>query len=167
MSTPQPQPQPQPFPITLPSLTTTEAISDCIHRAVQGIDLNDLSLWESAWTKNRSEAFTEMIDGPSLTGLDQINQFVFERVGPLDTLHQISNIRVQHKEGEEKAEVTNYAVAWHFPKGEGAKTEGGRKLVSGGMYYLDVEWDGEDGVWRTRKWRARILWREGGAEVVA
>lgn len=159
-------------PITLTSLTSREAVADALYRAVTGLDANDLSLFESAF-----ELQDCMFDlnGTVSTGIQEIRDNVFSAVGPLDTTHFISNVRVSLTEGEgkkegeeEKAYMTAYALAQHYRTGEGIdlKAERGH-LMSGSMYFLDlVKSEGNEGLWRIKKWGMKIVWLDGDMGVV-
>ena len=50
----------------------------------------------------------------TLKGPDQIKQFIFHFIGPPDTTHHISYVRVDVKEGDDTATLSAYAVAQHY-----------------------------------------------------
>ncbi|KAK5124770.1 hypothetical protein LTR85_001483 [Meristemomyces frigidus] len=150
------------FPISLPSLSPREAVADAMYRCIIGLDMNDWPLTESAWVKD-SEASFEM-DGYAIVGIDALKAELVDRVGPLVTQHNISNVRVELKDGADTAYMTAYAVAYHFRPGEGVDpaTKG---LVSGATYHMDVVKEGGDGVWRIKKWGMKLLWLDGDRSI--
>lgn len=76
-------------------------------------------------------------------------QSVFDKIGPMNTSHHVSNVRVNLVPGESTATVTAYSMSQHFRAGEG---KGGEKgFLVGGRYAVDVTRDERDGVWKMTK----------------
>ena len=142
--------------------TKHEAIKDALLRAVLAIDTNDIVLFESALIERDKVSF--IMNGNAQDGLDIIVSGMFNNVGPLDTTHFITNIRVI-SETDSAATFTASALAQHFRTGEGNSGHAER-LMSGSLYTVDVEHDSKDGLWKFRKWAMNLIWHEGEMSVV-
>ncbi|KEY63858.1 hypothetical protein S7711_10045 [Stachybotrys chartarum IBT 7711] len=155
----------QSSPHILTSLTTREAIIDALGRALSGVDRNDVDLFNSAWAG--SEASFEIDDGEKkvLPSLDFIRTHVFDKVGPMDTTHSVSNIRVRVDDGAAVASFTACSMAQHCPPGRGKEPNGPKYLVAG-EYSADVIKDNEDGVWKLRKCALKVSWVQGDLSVM-
>lgn len=141
----------------LSSLTESEAVIDSLYRAISGFDDNDISLLKSACCG--SEFAFEM--NGNVFNVDQLINFV----GPLDTTHMISGIRVDLKEGALTASLTANALAQHCPPGRGLETDG-PKFLAGGKYFIDLVKDNTNGLWKIKKWVLKTIWRQGEASVL-
>jgi hypothetical protein len=151
--------------ISLTGLSTREAIADALYRGVQGIDTNNVSLFKSALVDLKE--FTFEVNGFGLQGEEAVMGTIFNFVGPMDTLHTISNIRIDVKDdAADTAVMTAYAVARHHRKGEGPDPTTPH-LTTGGIYTLDLVQDRSDGLWKARKWAANFIWRDGDESVTA
>lgn len=75
----------------------------------------------------------------------------------------ISNVRVDRKDGAEKAQLKCYALAQHCPPGEGMNGEG-RKYLAASEYWIDFV--KEDSDWRIKIWVMKIIWTQGDASVM-
>lgn len=96
------------YPHTLTSLTPREAITDALYRALIGFDRNDASILNSALA---GEDISVGGEGRNVNGLSALRMQILEHVGPMDTTHMISNVRVDYKDGESTASLTAYAMA--------------------------------------------------------
>jgi len=152
------------YPQTLTSLTPREAIADALYRAVLGCDRNDLAIFNSAFTQDIT-AEIRGEGGRSLQGLDDVRAYILGGVGPMDTTHSISNIRVDVKDGADTASLTAYALAQHCPPGRGQELDG-PKLLVGGEYSIDLVRDDADGLWKMTKWVLDVVWRQGDRSVM-
>lgn len=150
------------YSTTLANLSQRDAIADALYRVVIGIDTNDKALFNSGFISN--DVVFEM-NGNRMEGLDVIHENMFSNVGPLDTTHFISNVRVDAKEGAETASMTAYALAQHYKPGEGMMPDT-KRLLSGSMYWIDVVKDGESGLWKVKSWIMKIIWVEGDMSIV-
>lgn len=150
-------------PITLHSISPREAVADALYRCVSGLDTNDRELFRSAWLNNDNVTFD--MDGKVTTGLDGLTNGLLAFIGPLETLHVISNVRVDLKEGSDAAYLTAYALATHYRPGEGMNPAA-KALTSGSQYCIDVVKDGKDGVWKVKDWRMHIIWVDGDRSIV-
>jgi SnoaL-like domain len=90
---------------------------------------------------------------------------VLDHVGPMDTTHMISNVRVDWKDGANTASLTAYALAQHCPPERGKEPDGPKLLVAG-EYRIEVVRDEGDGLWKIRKWILDVIWRQGDASVM-
>jgi hypothetical protein len=149
----------------LASLTPREAIVDAMTRALVACDRNDTALFNSAW--DGEDVAFEINDGDKkvLPNLGLIRMHILDRVGPMDTTHNISNIRVDVKDGADTALLTATSLAQHCPPGRGKEPDGPKYLV-GGEYSADVIKDNADGVWKIKKWALKVIWAQGDASVM-
>ncbi|KAJ5851331.1 uncharacterized protein N7529_010716 [Penicillium soppii] len=152
---------------SLPDLNTKEAIADALYRATIGFDRNDIKVFESAMTEDTS---FEINPGPNdprslINGLSTLKSSVFDHVGPLDTTHMITNVRVNHRAGEKTASLTAYALSQHCPPGRGAEFAG-PKYIAGSEYWIDLVQGDGDGLWKIKKWVIDVIWRQGDPSVI-
>lgn len=150
------------YPATLPSSSTHEAMNDALLRAVLAIDTNDIDLFKSAISDPDTAVFE--MNGNATTGLDAIINGMFNTVGPLDTTHFLTNTRIV-AENNNTAIITCSALAQHYRTGEGLQPETDR-LLSGSLYRVDIVKDGEDGLWKIKKWSMKLVWVEGDRSIV-
>jgi hypothetical protein len=154
------------YPDTLTGLTTREAITDALYRIIIGFDRHDILIFNSACAGD--DVAFEIHDGDEKTkvsGTSTIRDTVLAAVGPMDTQHIISNVRVDVKEGANTASLWAYAMAQHCPPGKGRETDGPKYLV-GGEYALDLVKDDGDGLWKIKKFVLKIIWKQGDALVM-
>lgn len=150
-----------PAPVALQSLTTREAITDAVLRALWGIDTNDHALWTSAWIRDKAAA-TFSFNGAAMIGMDAIDDGIFKRIGPAATTHAISNVRVDVPEGADTAYLTAYQLAQAYRAGEGRDLKS-EHFQEGALCAVDLVADGE--VWRIRKWAVEAVWCDGQPSV--
>ncbi len=148
--------------IALNSLTTREAVIDAIYRGLLSIDENDPALFDSAWA-GQDVAFE--FNGRPTEGFDAIKSFLLGSIGPLDTTHSISNVRVDLKDGADTAKLTANFIAQHGPPGRGLEADG-PKFLAGGRYWVDVVKDETDGLWKVKKWALKLVWRQGDESIM-
>lgn len=151
-------------PHSLTSLTLREAITDALYRAIIGFDRNDISIFDSAFVE---DVTLELRGGERrvINGLSTLRAQVLDHVGPMDTTHMISNVRMDVKDGADTASLTAYALAQHCPPGRGKEPDGPKYLV-GGEYWVDLVRDEGDGLWKIKKWVLDVIWRQGDASVM-
>ena len=150
------------IPIALEGLNTREAITDVLYRCIAAWDHNDRELLKSSMLEDA----TFSISGQgSITGIDTIIEGSLNRVGPLDTLHQITNIRIDVKEGASTASLLANAVAHHYRTGEGVDSAS-QGLVSGGFYNVDLVKDSNDGSWKIKQFELKLVWTQGDRSVM-
>lgn len=149
----------------LASLSQREAIADALYRAIIGCDHNDAELFKSAWSGE--DVSMELHDDQQrvLPNFSLIRTHVFDKVGPMDTTHNVCMVRVKHQDGANTASLTASSMAQHAPAGTGRDTNG-RKYTVGGEYSVDVIKD-DDGVWRIKKVVLKVVWSTGEASLMA
>ncbi|KAF4626146.1 hypothetical protein G7Y89_g12015 [Cudoniella acicularis] len=150
------------LPHALTSLTEREAITDALYRAIIGFDNNDITIFNSAFS---GQDVVFEFNGKVVSGLDTIRTQFLDAVGPMDTTHTVSNVRVEVKDGASTAALTAYVLAQHCRPGEGQDPEG-PKYLGASNYYVDVGKDKSDGVWKIQKTTAKTIWRQGDRSVM-
>ena len=145
------------YPISLSGLSTREQIADTIIRACLGIDSNNKALWESAWAHSPEFSMGSSGEG-KIQGLEALNKAIFDRVGPMDTQHLITNIRIDVEEGADTAHMTAMALAQHYRAGQGREADADFRL--GGAAY-DMQVVREDGQWKLKSWVGNGIWSQG------
>jgi hypothetical protein len=149
-------------PHALTSLSHREAITDAIYRATLGFDHNDAAIFNTAFVPDHESVIFDL-NGTIFHGLGDIRTKLLDFVGPMDTTHMISNVRVDLKEGEQEAQLNCYALAQHCLKGEGMN-DAGKKYLAASEYWVDFEKG--DGGWGIKKWVMKIIWTQGDASVL-
>jgi hypothetical protein len=153
------------YPHTLTSLTTREAITDAVHRALLGCDRNDAEIFASAWA-GEDVAF-EVHDGEKkvIPGLSTIRTAVFDRIGPMDTTHSLANVRVDVQDGADVAHLTATSTAQHCPSGMGRQPDG-PKFCVGSQYDIHLVKEEAVGMWKIKKWVLSVTWTQGDPSVM-
>lgn len=150
----------------LPSLSEREAVADAMYRGLIGFDRYDAEIFNSAFAgEDISLGFKEGDNTQMFDGLSYIRTRFLDHVGPMDTTHMTSNVRVNLKDGARVASITALFSAQHCRPGEG-RDPNGAKYVVAGEYFVDLIKDEKDGLWKVTKWVADILWRQGDATVM-
>jgi len=150
------------LPHVLTSLTEREAIADALYRAVEAFDRNDIPLFNSAFSKPDSDVVVSF--NGKVIGLDALRSQL-DFVGPMDTTHTISNMRIDVKEGAGTASLTAYALAQHCPPGRGLEPDG-PKFLAASSYAADLVKDESDGLWKMKRWASKGIWRQGDSSVM-
>ncbi|KAF2135990.1 uncharacterized protein K452DRAFT_292754 [Aplosporella prunicola CBS 121167] len=144
-----------------PAPTDREAIADTIHRFAQGIDHNDAPVFDSAFTSDA----TLCVNGPTYKGLPAIRENCFDVINKMDTLHQVTNIRINIAEDGVKASMTAYCLSQHFRSGMGMMP-GQERLLAGTTYSADLVKDGSSWLWKFEKLVLKSTWAEGNWDVI-
>lgn len=148
--------------LVLPGLTPREAIADALHRSVLGIDSNNREILESGLLKNEEIV---VIAGPvTVQGWPAVSEF-FDTVFKLTTTHVTSNIRIEVEDGADTASMTAHAISYHV-KPEDALKEEDTSYTAACLYDIDLVKDGNDGLWKIKKWILNILWTTGDKAVL-
>ncbi|RDW75670.1 hypothetical protein BP5796_06491 [Coleophoma crateriformis] len=150
------------LPHILTSLTDREAITDALYRAILAFDNHDVAMFNSAFSGPDA---TFDLAGTFYDGLEAIRTQLLDFIGPMDTTHMLSNIRVDVKDGASSASLTAYAQAQHSPPGKGTDPAG-PKFLAGSTYFLDLVKDKSDGLWKVEKWVMKIIWTQGDGSVM-
>lgn len=148
--------------ISLTSFSPREAVADALHRCVLGLDSDDRDLFESACLTNESMIFIG--GGFTLEGWTAINE-IFERVFTLITTHVVSNIRVQLKDGQDTAFLTAHATSYHVRPDDALKQED-TSYTAGSLYSINLVRDGNDALWKIKRWEIKVLWTTGDKAVL-
>lgn len=147
---------------TLSSLSPREAVVDALHRCILGMDSNNRELLESGFVK--SEDITIILGPATISGWTAFNEFLL-KIFALVTTHVTSNIRVELEDGAGTASLTAHAIAYHVRPGDALKPEDTSYTV-GSLYSIDLVKDGDDGLWRIKKWHLQILWTTGDSAII-
>ncbi|KAJ8113276.1 hypothetical protein OPT61_g4566 [Boeremia exigua] len=138
------------------NLTPREAVADALHRCVLGIDSNNHDLFESACLTN--EEMTWIGNGINIEGWTAIKE-LFERLFVLVTTHTISNIQVELKSAQ-SAILNAHAMSYHVRPEDAFKPED-TSYTASSLYQLELVKDVGDGLWKIKKWEAKVLWTTG------
>ena len=148
-----------------------EGIEDAVYRFVEGIDKRDAELLTSAFTEDvvfdlggidSSIGDYEPYEGRAFT----VNQLM-EHVGKLDSMHAVTNIRVEI-DGD-GAHLTCYLIGQYHRPGQGASADFGDHLWLGNFFDTHLVRDREGGhehVWRIRRHRVDSSWANGTVAAV-
>jgi hypothetical protein len=148
--------------ITLTSLNPREAIADALYRCVVGIDSNNGELFESGCLKDENMT---VVAGPiAIEGWTAISEY-FSRIFALVTTHFISNIRIELEDGADTAFMTANALSYHVRPDDALKLED-TSYTASCLYTIDLVKDGNDGLWKIKKWELKILWTTGDRGVL-
>jgi hypothetical protein len=142
-------------------------IADTLYRYAAGLDGNDAVLLASVFTEDA------ILDGsptgakigvqwPTVSGRHAIVALCTGFIGPLDTSHSVTNVRVL-AEGS-GASVSALQLAQHYPAGTGPDPGQGRRLLL--MSRLDAETVRDAGRWRVRRLTIDNAWAEGDISVI-
>jgi hypothetical protein len=154
----------QSFPQALSSLSHREAIADALYRAAIASDHHDTVLFDSAWAGEDVSMEIHDDNKRVLQGLSLIRTNVLNRVGPMDTTHNISMVRVDYQDGAHTASLTATSTAQHAFPGTG-RDPNGTKYTVGGEYCVDLIKD-DAGVWKIKKLVLNVIWTTGDASLM-
>jgi hypothetical protein len=151
-------------PHVLSSLVEREAITEVIYRALIACDRYDTATFNTAWAGE--DVVFEIHDDEKrvLPNLTLIRTHILDKVGPMDTTHNLSLVRVDVKDGADTASLTATSLAQHCPPGKGRDPEGPKYTV-GGQYSVDLIKD-EAGEWKVKKWVLNVIWSQGDPSVM-
>jgi hypothetical protein len=90
---------------------------------------------------------------------------LFDRAFGLVTTHITSNIRVELKDGGDTASLTAHAISYHVRPEDALKLED-TSYTAGSLYSIDLVKDGDDGLWKIKKWVIQVLWTTGDRAVL-
>ncbi|KAH6649342.1 hypothetical protein F5144DRAFT_552682 [Chaetomium tenue] len=152
------------YPHYLPSLSERDAIADALYRVAIGCDRNDVQLFNSGWAGEDVSFEIHRDDETVVSNLSVIRENILKIVGPMDTTHNVTMVRVNLKDGADTATLTAMSTAHHSAAGMG-RNPTGPKYIAGGEYLADLTKDGS-GVWRIKKLVLRVIWTKGDPSVV-
>jgi ketosteroid isomerase-like protein len=148
-------------------VTDRAEIADAIYRYAAGLDFGDAALLESSLTEDATVDLTAAVgklglEFPPLAPRDVVVGALTGAVGPLDTSHSITNVRVEIT--GDTAIARCYAQANHFLPGEGPQPDRTRHALMMNRYTADMARDGER--WRIRRLLIDCAWFEGDPQVL-
>jgi hypothetical protein len=147
---------------TVRTITDRAEIADALYRYAAGLDFGDAALLESALTDDATVDLTSAtaklgLDFPALTPRDVVVSALASAVGPLDTSHSITNIRIDIT--GDTATARCYAQANHYLPGDGPRPDRTRHALMMNRYDAEMARDGER--WRIRRLQIDCAWFEG------
>lgn len=152
---------------TVQLMADRAAIADTLHRYAAGLDHGDAELLTSSLTENATVDLTPAttkigLDFPVLSPRAAVVGALIPAVGPLDTSHVITNIRSTVDGDAAKAHC--YAMAQHFPPGDGPRPDRTRQALMMNRYDADLVRDGE--AWRISRLTIDSAWFSGDPTVL-
>lgn len=151
------------YPQLLSSLTPREAVADTIYRVVLGVDRNDAELFDSGFIEDVTLELPHR--NRTITGISALRTHILGKNGPLDTMHTITNMRVNVHDGTDTAYLTAYTAVAHAAPGTG-RIPDSEKYITGVEYRVDLVKDTGDGLWKIKKWIVDVLWTHGNPEII-
>jgi ketosteroid isomerase-like protein len=144
------------------ALTDRAAIIDTLHRYTAGLDLNDADLLASSLT---DDAVVDLgpamkrigYEFPALAPRDTVVATLIGAVGPLDTSHAVSNVRISMH--GDTATAYAHAQAQHFKPGSGSDPSVTRHALMMNRYTADLMRD--DDRWLIRRLDIDNAWFDG------
>lgn len=151
------------LPATLsPSLTPREAITDTLYRFMYGMDTNDATLFDSAFTQDVRWS----LNGNIIDGLKAVHSECFDRtICNVDTTHFVTNMRIHIADEGSEASMSALYQAQHYARGRG-KVPGSTSFVTGGLYYMDLVRDTAEGLWKIKLFKMESTWKEGDVTIM-
>lgn len=148
--------------INLTGLSTREAVADAFYRIMLAFDENDSELLHSGMASN----IVLNINGKEVAGFEDVKKHSFDTVGPMDTTHFITNIRIDvENDSATTASMSANTLAQHYPRKMGT-SDSTRRLLGGSKHNLRLVKDKSDGLWKVEKWMMKTVWHEGDFSVM-
>jgi hypothetical protein len=148
-----------PMALSPPSAADRDAITDCIHRLMLGMDTNDAELFDSALAQDAKWE----LHIKTLNNLDEIHEQCYDSdIIKLDTTHYVTNIRIHVADGGSEASVSTLYEAHHYRGGRGT-VAGTHRYSTGGVYFMKLIKDkvNADGAWKINYMKMKPIWTEG------
>jgi hypothetical protein len=147
---------------TIRTITDRAEITDTFYRYAAGLDLGDAALLESALTEDATVDLTSAtaklgLDFPVLAPRDVVVSALVSAVGPLDTSHSITNVRIDIT--GDTATARCYAQANHYLPGDGPRPDRTRHALMMNRYTAEMARDAER--WRIRRLQIDCAWFDG------
>jgi hypothetical protein len=148
-----------PTVLSHPSPSDRDAITDCVHRLMLGMDTNDSEVFDSALAPDAKWE----LHIKTLEGRQAIHDQCYDSdIVKLDTTHYVTNIRIHVAESGSEASVSTLYEAHHYRGGRGT-IGGAARYSTGGVYFMkmvkDQTW--ADGVWKINFMKMKPIWTEG------
>lgn len=144
------------LPISLSSLSKREANTDALYRCIVGLDSADIALFDSAFSEDASLD----LNGNVMVGMDSIHSGCYEVISKLDTMHFITNVRVETKDGESNASMTASSLAKNYHLTQGMQPDAAT-LMTGAFCSGDLVYDNKNSLWRFTRYKIKMIWSEG------
>jgi hypothetical protein len=143
------------------------AITDAVLRYTTGLDYGDADLLSSALTEDAVVDLTPAVskiglEFPVLSPRETIVGALISAVGPLDTSHSVTNVRIEL--AGDNAELRCYAQAQHFLPGQGPDPAATKHALMMNRYHAELVRDGR--LWRIRRLVIDGAWFEGDPAVL-
>ena len=157
---------PEAIPATIDTIPATADPEDALNRFAFGLDAADRGLLESAFTDDVlfdvSRVGDEDSGSPPIEGRESVVGMLLMSMGPLDTMHALSNFRVR-VDGD-RAVLNCYAMAQHFRPGEGPSRHTTDQVMMGNKYDAELVRDGD--IWRIKRLTIVTVWSQGNPDVL-
>lgn len=144
-----------PVALSPPPASDREAITDCIHRLMLGMDTNDSELFDSALAEDAKWE----LHIKTLNSRKEIHEQCYDSdIVKLDTTHYVTNIRIHIADGGSEASVSTLYEAHHYRSGRGT-VPGAARYSTGGVYFVKLAI--RDGQWKIIFMKMKPIWTEG------
>jgi hypothetical protein len=157
---------PDDIPVALDVIPPTADPADALIRFAFGLDAGDKEILESAFTEDIlfdvSRVGDEQSGFPAIEGRESVVGMLLMSMGPLDTMHALSNFRV-HVAGD-TARLNCYAMAQHYRPGEGPSRTTTDQVMMGNKYDAVLVRDGQ--TWRIKRLTIVTIWSQGNPDVL-
>ncbi|MCZ4549357.1 nuclear transport factor 2 family protein [Gordonia rubripertincta] len=157
---------PDAIPAPLDVIPVSTDPTDALIRFAFGLDAGDKEILESAFTEDVvfdvSQVGDERSGFPAIEGRDSVVGMLLMSMGPLDTMHALSNFRVHV--GGDVARLNCYAMAQHYRPGEGRPRDKTDQVMMGNKYDAELVRDGAG--WRIRRLTIVTVWSQGNPDVL-
>ena len=145
--------------------TDREGVEDAVLRFVEGIDKADGELLASAFTE---DVVFEMLDASldsstPYEGRDVVVDRLMKRLGKLDSMHAITNVRVE-VDGD-RAHLTCYLIAQHHRPDQGPSVNFSGHLWLGNFLDTYLVRDGRH-LWRVSHYYVHNSWATGSLAAI-
>ncbi|MTD54547.1 nuclear transport factor 2 family protein [Amycolatopsis pithecellobii] len=145
-----------------------QEVADALYRWALGLDTGDAEMFASALTEDVVVDFTRAgaklgLTYPAIHGREIAVHALISSIGPLDTTHSATNVRVA-MDGD-RATLQAHVLAQHFPPGEGSAPDRTRHGLAMNRYSGELVRSGE--TWRFTRLSADNLWFEGDPKITS
>lgn len=154
------------IPASLDLIPASVDPTDALVRFAFGLDAGDREILESAFTDDVlfdvSRVGDEQSGFPAIEGRESVVGMLLLSMGPLDTMHALSNFRV-HVDAD-TARLNCYAMAQHYRPGEGPVRDKTDQVMMGNAYDAELVRDGQS--WRIKRLTIVTIWSQGNPDLL-
>ena len=141
-------------------------VADTLYRYAVGLDRCDADSLASALAEDCILDFRRAdkklhLDFPLLTGRQAILDSVLPLIGPLDTSHTATNLRIEIR--DDSATLSAYVMSQHFMPHEGSR-RGAENALLMNRYDCELARDGQK--WRFKRITIDNAWSQGNPEIL-